>query len=320
MKYSIITPVYNRADCISRCIESVVRNEKRKDEYEIEHIIVDDGSSDDTVKIVSSYAKRYDWIKFISFAHNRGTNAARNAAISVATGDFSIILDSDDYFVDNALEIIYQIMEVNPHYGHYAFAADDMMDYYDSHSLLKDFQRELSFKDFLVRQIGGDFIHVIKTSTLKKFPFDEELRIFEGIFFLKFYKEAKKILFSKIVVTIRERNRADSVTKEVLLTNKTAIDKNFKAVSLRIEWFSDDYQKFGLRDSLARLYQKKIECALLLGRYSCISYDVYSQYNNGKGKSIFYKFIYVFRLGFIYRVIRNSLVLLKYNILKKKIR
>ena len=100
MKYSIITPVYNRADCISRCIESVVRNEKRKDEYEIEHIIVDDGSSDDTVKIVSSYAKRYDWIKFIPFAHNRGTNAARNAAISVATGDFSIILDSDDYFVE----------------------------------------------------------------------------------------------------------------------------------------------------------------------------------------------------------------------------
>ena len=51
MKYSIITPVYNRSDCISRCIESVVRNEKRKDEYEIEHIIVDDGSSDDTVCI-----------------------------------------------------------------------------------------------------------------------------------------------------------------------------------------------------------------------------------------------------------------------------
>ena len=320
MKYSIITPVYNRADCISRCMESVVRNEERKEGYEVEHIIVDDGSLDETASIVSDYAKRYEWIKFIPFSENKGTNAARNAAINAATGDFAIILDSDDYFVDNALEVISQTMRENPCYAHYAFAPDDMMDYYSSHPLLKDDQRELTFKDFLVSKIGGDFIHVIRTATLRTFPFDEELRIFEGIFFLEFYKEAKKILFHKAVVTIRERNRTDSVTKEVLLTNKSAIEKNFKAVSLRIEWFADDYLEFGLKDALARMYQKRIECALLLGRYSCISGDIFSAYNKGNGKSLLFKVIYLFRLGCVYRIVRNRLVTLKYNILKKEIK
>ena len=47
---------------------------------------------------------------FVKFDHNRGTNAARNEAIRIAKGKWSVILDSDDYFVDNALQVIVNTM------------------------------------------------------------------------------------------------------------------------------------------------------------------------------------------------------------------
>ena len=79
MKYSIITPVYNRADCVARCLDSVIRNLQWG--VELEHIVVDDGSHDETPKIVQNYADKHPHIKFIPFSQNRGTNAARNAAM-----------------------------------------------------------------------------------------------------------------------------------------------------------------------------------------------------------------------------------------------
>lgn len=60
--FSIITPVYNRADCVARCIESVICNLNRHSN--IEHIIVDDGSSDDSVSIIEDYALKYSHIHF----------------------------------------------------------------------------------------------------------------------------------------------------------------------------------------------------------------------------------------------------------------
>lgn len=65
MKYSIITPVYNRADCVARCLDSVIRNLQWG--VELEHIVVDDGSHDETPKIVQNYADKHPHIKFIPF-------------------------------------------------------------------------------------------------------------------------------------------------------------------------------------------------------------------------------------------------------------
>lgn len=318
MKFSILTPVFNRQDCIRRCLDSVIKNLKY--DVEVEHIVVDDGSTDDTADIVEEYKNKYEHIVFIRFTKNRGTNAARNAAIKHATGDFCVILDSDDYFVENALDIVVSTMLRNPQYIHFAFAADDMMEYYNSNPMLKNETNTLTYKNFLVDGIGGDFIHVIKTSTLIKYPFDEYLRIHEGIFFLQFYKEAEEILFSKKIVTIRERNRTDSVTKDVLALSNQAIEKSLKATSYKIEWFKDDYEKFGGKNSLKQLCQKKIECALQLSKYDVIKEDVFSVYNSGNMKACLFKSIYALRLGWLFGWARKSLIAIKYKLLKSEIK
>lgn len=96
MRISIITPVYNRADCIMRCMESVTNSCKSilihggKNAHTIEQVIVDDGSKDDTPAIVREYRKGHPHVRFIEFTKNRGTNAARNAAIATAQGLYLI--------------------------------------------------------------------------------------------------------------------------------------------------------------------------------------------------------------------------------------
>lgn len=188
---------------------------------------MDDGSHDETPKIVQNYADKHPHIKFIPFSQNRGTNAARNAAIAAATGEYCIILDSDDYFVDEAINFINSIAS-NQKYMHYCFAADDMVEYYQSCSLLMGKQKaELTFENFLFEEVTGDFVHCIKTETLQKYPFDEDLRIYEGVFFKRFYREAQKILYTNRIVTIRERNRTDSVTRNVLRNDRKQIAKGF---------------------------------------------------------------------------------------------
>ena len=69
----------------------------------IEQIVVDDGSNDNTSQIVWQYAENHHWIRFIPLPENRGTNAARNAAIVAAKGEWCVLLDSDDYFMPTAL-------------------------------------------------------------------------------------------------------------------------------------------------------------------------------------------------------------------------
>lgn len=317
MIYSIITPVYNREDCISRCIDSVIN--QLKFGVQIEHIIVNDGSSDRTSQIVHKYLEKYSHINYICFNKNKGTNAARNAAIKAAKGDFCILLDSDDYFVDNALQIIYNVMLGNK-YHYYMFCPNDMIDKYNNNELLQSYQKELSFKDFLLNKVGGDFIHVMPTKIIQKLPFDEKLRIYEGVFFLRFYKNVNNILFTKEIVTIRERSRKDSVTREVFRTNKISIQKNITATNLLINWFYKDYLKYNAKDILA------VNCLNLIENYILLSDYVNAKANIEKVKSLGYnislkiKFLYRFRIGFLYRILLKYYLLIKYSVLNKRLK
>jgi len=76
-------------------------------------IIVDDGSTDETACIVDSYIKNYFNIKYI-FQENKGPAAARNVGGKIASGDFLIFLDADDYFLPNTLQFVCEILSQSP--------------------------------------------------------------------------------------------------------------------------------------------------------------------------------------------------------------
>ena len=88
---SIIIPVYNTSAYIDRCLDSVTKQSYNN----IEIILVDDGSTDDSHEKCLSWAKKDDRIKIIT-QKNGGLSAARNAGLDVCKGEYIQFLDSDD--------------------------------------------------------------------------------------------------------------------------------------------------------------------------------------------------------------------------------
>lgn len=106
---SVIMPTYNCADFISESIKSVVQ--QTVDDWEL--IIVDDCSSDNTDKIVRSFQRKYENIKFIRLQENSGAAIARTKGIEVSVGKYVAFLDSDDLWDKNKLEKQLEFMQKN---------------------------------------------------------------------------------------------------------------------------------------------------------------------------------------------------------------
>lgn len=98
---SIIIPTYNASNCISRCIKSVLSQTYKN----IEVIIVDDGSNDETRTIVKEYIRRDSRIKLIT-QRNSGPSVARINGVKSATGSYVMFVDSDDYISEETAEKI----------------------------------------------------------------------------------------------------------------------------------------------------------------------------------------------------------------------
>ena len=103
-KISIIVPVYNVKKYIDKCLKSLVNQT-----FDIEIIIVNDGSNDGSVSIIEKYMKDYP-SKFKYFEKkNGGLSSARNYGIEYATGEYIAFLDSDDYIEPNMYEEMYNL-------------------------------------------------------------------------------------------------------------------------------------------------------------------------------------------------------------------
>lgn len=103
VKVSVVMPVYNASDFLEKSFSSFF-NQTLKD---IELICVDDGSTDDSLKILKNYESKYDSIHVFT-QENKGSGKARNYGMDKANGEYIAFLDADDIFVDEtALEKMY---------------------------------------------------------------------------------------------------------------------------------------------------------------------------------------------------------------------
>jgi len=104
MKVSVIIPVYNVRLYLERCVQSVLRQTYK----DLEIILVDDGSKDNSGELCDQLALSDQRIRVIHQV-NQGLSGARNTGISQATGEYIIFLDSDDeWLLDNGLEVLMQ--------------------------------------------------------------------------------------------------------------------------------------------------------------------------------------------------------------------
>ena len=116
--FSVIIPVFNKEHCVERTINSVLAQTYK----EFELIIVDDGSTDKSLKVVSAICD--DRIKVLH-KENEGVSIARNYGIEKARGEFVCFLDADDEWEDNFLAAMFEVIQQFPQHSFFTcpFAA-----------------------------------------------------------------------------------------------------------------------------------------------------------------------------------------------------
>ena len=107
-KISVIVPVYNVAEYLPQCLDSIVA----QDFDDMEVVVVDDGSTDGSSEILHDYCRRNDYFKIVSKV-NGGLSDARNVGTAVAQGDYIYYLDSDDWVSPDAIDKLYQFAVEN---------------------------------------------------------------------------------------------------------------------------------------------------------------------------------------------------------------
>lgn len=107
-KISVIIPNYNNGRFLTECVESVLRQKQ----IEKEIIIVDDGSTDDSISIIKTLLNKYkdENIRFVC-QNNLNAAIARNKGLELASGEYVIFLDSDDILLDGVLERLAKIQK-----------------------------------------------------------------------------------------------------------------------------------------------------------------------------------------------------------------
>ena len=168
MKVTICTPTYNRENCLNRLYESL----KTQKCYDFEWVVVDDGSTDNTEILIKEFSeKEHNFpIKYIKKI-NGGKHTALNVGVNSASGKYFLIVDSDDFLGENAVEMVIECFENVPE--NYAGIAFYKM-FVDGKLVGTSFDGEYIDATSLERpkyNINGDKAEVFFTDVLKKYPF-----------------------------------------------------------------------------------------------------------------------------------------------------
>src|SRR5687768_9931393 len=111
-KVSVVIPVYNRAKYVGETIESVLSQTYQ----DFELIVVDDGSTDGSRKVLESFGNRVTVLEHPN-RENRGQSAAINRGLAAARGEFVGMLDSDDLWLPRKLELQVGFLDKHPEIG-----------------------------------------------------------------------------------------------------------------------------------------------------------------------------------------------------------
>ena len=105
---SVIVPVYNSTAYLKRCVDAILAQTYK----DLEVVLVDDGSTDDSLDICREYAKNDSRVK-VFHKENGGSSSARNVGIKEATGEYICFCDSDDYYEPDIVENLMKVFNEN---------------------------------------------------------------------------------------------------------------------------------------------------------------------------------------------------------------
>lgn len=177
MKISVLTPTYNRAHLLDKLYASLLINSNNCMGCQIEWLIMDDGSTDNTRRVVEEYSKEAMLDVKYFYQENQGKMVAINNLVKKATGDLIVECDSDDFFTKDAFKIIVQSVK----------ECKDMSDIYAlvflkytkegknmGNEFLEDNYQSTMFSLYFKEGITGEKALVYNAAIRKKFEYELE--------------------------------------------------------------------------------------------------------------------------------------------------
>jgi glycosyltransferase involved in cell wall biosynthesis len=173
---SVVIPAFNRSGFIGKAIDSVLA----QDYPNIEIIVVDDGSTDDTHAVVGAYGDR---VRYLKQPHNRGVSAARNIGVRQSQGDIVSFLDSDDQMLPHRISTEFTFLQQHPQciavYAGVKLVYTDTNIAHMGESLISPNTTDTSLNTILIRKCVNICHMVHKEAFLRSGGFDESLQIAE---------------------------------------------------------------------------------------------------------------------------------------------
>jgi glycosyltransferase involved in cell wall biosynthesis len=273
LNYSIIIPTYNRGDNIKAALDSLSNQN-----VNLEVIVIDDGSTDNTKEIVATYYKTLD-IKYIH-QKNQGVSKARNTGLKHVSSktDYVIFLDSDDFFGEHALTYMDEYLKKHK----VGIAVMNMQIYYDQEVNIVKLDKfnydYVSIDDEIIYPhyyIGGTAI-ALKVIRKNNFKFNEDIDYFEDAIFVNKvilteggYGIVKDALYNYVnedESPIKTKKRFDDVIRKAYPILIDFVRKNnlsFNYLSYLIFYnqrFSCSYQYLStLKKQELKAYQKRLQ-------------------------------------------------------------
>lgn len=237
---SIIIPVYNVEKYLPECIESVL-----KQTYEnVEILLIDDGSTDNSGKICDEYAEKDTRIKAVH-KENGGVSSARNKGLDIAQGEYITFIDADDFVAENYVQVLYKSLKQNNSdlsFCKYSYFEDNNFksceEILPNKIIVNKSSKE--FRDFLTRFIsyknnfmGSSCRILYRKENVGAIRFNQEIKIAEDLLFvLKMIFNVGSLSFVKESLYFYRVNR-QSVSysyKKNYLINQIVLYKEIKSI------------------------------------------------------------------------------------------
>ena len=203
---SVIIPVYNADEYLSECVDSVLKQTYKN----LEIILVDDGSSDNSSAICDDYSLRDNRVKVIH-KENGGVSSARNAGIEMASGKYIGFVDSDDYINNKMYEYLHKYIEKNDsqlavcNFCYNELNCDVMYD--GQGSIVYDSITAMS-KMILGKPFAGHMCNkLLLTDLAKKVKLDKKIYMYEDLLYLwEYLKLCNKATYIPVSLYIYRQN------------------------------------------------------------------------------------------------------------------
>ena len=168
---TIFTPAYNRAYTLHKCYESL----KRQTNKNFKWMIIDDGSTDNTVDLVAKWKEKSDFEIIYIYKQNGGMHTAHNTAYQNIDTELNVCIDSDDYLTDDAVEIIVSEWEK---VKSEKLAGLGALNVFESGEIIgSKFPENIKLSKYfdIYNKYGvvGDKKFIYRTELIKKFPYPE---------------------------------------------------------------------------------------------------------------------------------------------------